>query len=455
MEKQGTFKGSNAEQKIQHIRNENLYLSRSILLEETGSSKIIKQIVTFTFLVIIAILTWISIMKVDEVAVASGELTPYGELTRIQHLFGGRVLSVTVEEGELVNKGDTLLEIDSENASVTLQEVIVRKEVLLASKVRLDALINDTKIDFSAVEDEVQEQIIDDQLSMYNQELHTAATSRSIIVNQLSQTISQIREITVESTNLSNKLEILRREESLRSDLLERGLNSQIVVMELEKEIVDVDGRISQMVHQKEALRSRRSELQQTLAQLNAQFKSRYTTELADINSELLTIDNSLQFHSNTVDYQTILAPLDGFIHDLSIIKVGEIVAPGVTLMEIVPKDRDMIAEIRISSQDIGHVREGQEVTMKLTTYNFRRYGGITGDLQKISQSAYLNEQTGESYYRGIVHVDDTSLEEKNSEKVLLPGMTLTAEIKTGKKTLLEYLLKPIYMSAYEAFHER
>jgi len=355
----------------------------------------------------------------------------------------------------LVNKGDTLLEIDSENASVTLQEVIVRKEVLLASKVRLDALINDTKIDFSAVEDEVQEQIIDDQLSMYNQELHTAATSRSIIVNQLSQTISQIREITVESTNLSNKLEILRREESLRSDLLERGLNSQIVVMELEKEIVDVDGRISQMVHQKEALRSRRSELQQTLAQLNAQFKSRYTTELADINSELLTIDNSLQFHSNTVDYQTILAPLDGFIHDLSIIKVGEIVAPGVTLMEIVPKDRDMIAEIRISSQDIGHVREGQEVTMKLTTYNFRRYGGITGDLQKISQSAYLNEQTGESYYRGIVHVDDTSLEEKNSEKVLLPGMTLTAEIKTGKKTLLEYLLKPIYMSAYEAFHER
>jgi len=100
-------------------------------------------------------------------------------------------------------------------------------------------------------------------------------------------------------------------------------------------------------------------------------------------------------------------------------------------------------------------VREGQEVTMKLTTYNFRRYGGITGDLQKISQSAYLNEQTGESYYRGIVHVDDTSLEEKNSEKVLLPGMTLTAEIKTGKKTLLEYLLKPIYMSAYEAFHER
>lgn len=455
MSKKENYAGSKTEQKIQHIRNENLYLSRSILLEETGSSKIVKQIILFTIAVILAILVWISIMKVDEVAIASGELIPHGELTRIQHLFGGKVLTIHVEEGELVSEGDTLFQIDAENAAVTLQEVAVRKEVLLASKLRLEALLQKKDVDFAPLKEKVQKQIIDDQKKIYLENIQTAVSGRNVIIKQIEQTAAQIKELDVERKNLQKKLAILEKEEKLRDDLLKKGLNSKIAYMELEKELSDVEGRIAQMIPQKTALKARLSELEETRKQYDSQLKSGFTSELAQINSELITIEKSLNFHNNTVNYLTILSPIDGYIHNLNIMKIGEIVPPGVTLMEIVPKDRDMEAEIRISSQDIGHVRTGQEVVMKLTTYNFRRYGGITGELRKISQSAYLDKNSGQSYYRGVVHVDDETIKENNSEKILLPGMTLTAEIKTGKKSLLEYLLKPIYMSAYEAFRER
>jgi membrane fusion protein, adhesin transport system len=133
---------------------------------------------------------------------------------------------------------------------------------------------------------------------------------------------------------------------------------------------------------------------------------------------------------------------------------VGGVIPPGAIITEIVPLDKELVVEAKIQPRDVGHVRIGQPVTVKVTTYDFSRYGGITGELKDVSASTFLDEQ-GEPYYKGIVELDRNYVGKDPMHNRVMPGMTVQADIKTGKKTLFSYLLKPVYSSVSTAFRER
>ncbi len=149
-----------------------------------------------------------------------------------------------------------------------------------------------------------------------------------------------------------------------------------------------------------------------------------------------------------------ITAPVRGVVKQFKTATIGAVVAPGETLMEIVPMDDEMVVEGRILPRDIGHVKLGQEVSVKVSTYEYNRYGDLTGLVRKISASTFQDRDRG-PYYKVIVVLQRNYLGDDPGQNLIFPGMVVQADIRTGAKTLLEYLLRPVYRSLNRAFSER
>ena len=174
--------------------------------------------------------------------------------------------------------------------------------------------------------------------------------------------------------------------------------------------------------------------------------------QLNDTEIEIKRLEKELEIIEKKLERSTIYSPIDGTIHNLQVHNSLEVVNGGFTILEIYPDEQALIAEIRISPDDIGHITVGQNVTIKLLTYDYSRYGGLSEKLLEISESTYINENN-EPFYKGLVSITHNTL--KNKKLPILPGMTLSAEIKTGEKSILTYLFKPVYYITDHAMSER
>ncbi|OQX32555.1 MAG: hypothetical protein B0D96_13315 [Candidatus Sedimenticola endophacoides] len=146
---------------------------------------------------------------------------------------------------------------------------------------------------------------------------------------------------------------------------------------------------------------------------------------------------------------------MEGVVHDLLVQSPGEVVSANDILLAVIPVDRPLVAKVKVQSKDIGHIRRGQSATLRVTTYDPRRYGVLKGEVEGLSPTAFVPEDKTEPFYEATIKLQRSYLGTPEKKMVLLSGMTLTADIKTGTKTLLEYLLKPIYLAKESAFHER
>ena len=177
--------------------------------------------------------------------------------------------------------------------------------------------------------------------------------------------------------------------------------------------------------------------------------------ELDVVTAEIAQVRELIHRLEDRVTRLKIIAPVHGFVKDIKVRSEGGVIAPGGILMDIVPIDDELRIETRISTKDVGHVNLGQNVTIKVTSFDFARYGSVNGVLENISATTYIDEKDGTPYYKGIVKLDVPYVGSEPSENRILPGMTVQADILTGNKTLFQYLLKPIYVSLQQSFRER
>jgi len=174
--------------------------------------------------------------------------------------------------------------------------------------------------------------------------------------------------------------------------------------------------------------------------------------QLNDTEIEIKRMNQELQIIKQKLQKSSLYSPIDGTIHNLKINNTNEVIEGGFTILEIYPKTQSLEAEVKISPDDIGHISNGQKVTVKFNTYDYSRYGGLKEELQEISESTYIDENN-EPYYKGVITIRKNSL--KSDRLPIIPGMTLTAEIKTGEKSILNYLFKPVYHITDHAMSER
>lgn len=429
------------------------YLAQSVILEEAGSSGLIRIASMTICMVVCAFLVWAAFTTVDEIAVTSGEVVPSGQVQTIQHLEGGLIKDILVKDGDIVEKGQVLLRLNPEQALGELEQMRARYAGLRIQAERLRAISTGQSPNWD-VAGTAYPGIIADQKALYEGQIENAKSRRNVLQNQIVQKKTELETFTEQESTLRKTLRILEEQLKVRETLFNKGLATRLVYLDIQKEVNVARGNLSKLLSDKQRAAESLTEVRSRLIELETTMRETALGELGAVTSETAQIRESMSKLQDRFARVDIKAPVRGAVKGLKTNTVGGVVPPGAVILEIVPMDKKLIVETRISVRDIGHVQVGQPVTVKVVTYDFARYGGITGELQDISASTYLDEKQ-QPYYKGKVKMDRNYVGFDPERNRVLPGMTVQADITTGKKTLLQYLLKPVYSSVMTSFRER
>jgi len=432
-------------------------LALPLTLEESGPPRFYQHLMIVGGVFLALSILWASVTEIKELARANGEVTPAGQVLLVQHLEGGIVAELLVSEGEIVDAGQPLVLLQPIAAEGDLGQLTARESAARFKIERLTAFIDARPMDPAIVGAAPSEA---DLTTFANEEAHLQASltaadrRREGFLARIEQRISEIESLSNQRLSLKEQVQLMVEQVTLREGLVEKGLVSRIVFLEtrrsLEQTRVQLISTAGNLARAREALREEEAgleELDATLISDALDIRSATAAELAETQSALLKL-------SDRVNRLTVSAPVRGIVQDLAVQSIGEIIAPGGLVAQIVPIDDELVAEVRVMPDDIGHIQIGHPASVKITTYDPARFGDIPGEVRRISAFTFRDEQD-EPYYKVIISLSKTHVGLGAAHHAVLPGMVVNAEIVTGSKSLVRYLLKPVFRSLDVAFTER
>lgn len=438
-----------------------IYSSYSDSNEKPNSvSKIIFILITGIFLIL---LLWASLAEIDELARGNGKVIPTDKIQTVQSLDGGIISEIFVKEGDTVKFDDPLMKIDTTRFQATLEESRQEYLSLLALKTRLEI---ESTIDIEKELPELQfdEKVMNDSSKYYiNEKLllenrfRELKSSINVLQSQENQKIQELKEIESTIKKLNDSLGFIEEQRKTIRKLVERGIKSNFDLLNIEKEYNQTKGDLQtaklSISRSNYAIIEARNRIQE---RLNT-FKSEASNELQKTVSQINRFEARLIGDKDKVDKTTITSPVDGIIKQLNFNTIGGVVQSGVDLIEIVPLSDALVVEAKIDPKDIAFINPSQKAIIKITAYDFSIYGGLDGKIVEISADTIVDKDSkeGKSYYRVLVKTDKNYLERKGKKLPIIPGMIATVDIVTGKKTILDFILKPILKVKQESLHER
>lgn len=362
---------------------------------------------------LVVLLVWAWLFELDEVSSGTGTVVPSSKEQVIQSLEGGILVELKVREGDVVEAGQVLAQLDRTKTESGVQESASRVRAALATAARLTAEVNGTPLDFPA---EVREEpgLIQTETALYQSRRQSLASSLA---------------------GVSEAQVLVRRELQLTEPLVKRGAASDVEVLRLKRQI---------------------NELQTKAADIRSQYQVKAREELAKANAEVEAQRSVTRGRADSLTRLTFTSPVRGIVNDIAVTTVGGVVPPNGKLMEIIPVDEKLLVEARISPRDVAFIHAGQDATVKITAYDYSIFGGLKGKVTTISPDTLQDEVKKDVYYyRVYIRTDSDHLKNKSGKVFsIVPGMIATVDIHTGSKTVLDYLLKPLN-KAREALRER
>lgn len=405
-------------------------------------------------LALAAAVVWASLTKLDEVAVAQGEVVPQSQTRVIQHLEGGIVRELVVRDGDAVKAGDTLLRLSLGSGPVNRAELLVRRDGLALRRARLAAEASGEGIRFPADAEKRQPELAASERAAYEGRKRELATAQSVLSQQLSQRGSEIRELQARAAALAGELRISREKLQISTDLLKDGLTSRLEHLDAQRELGRITGERSRTAAQIATANAARAEAEARLREQGEKFATQVRDELGTVEVDLRRANELMAEATEQKGRTEIRSPIDGTVKNLRYNTIGGVVRPGEPIMEIVPQRDRLVIEARLDPADRGYVRAGQPAVVKLSTYDFVRYGGLDGRVVRIAPDTD-NSTTGRTFFRVVVETERTWLGPETGALPISPGMEATVDIRTGRRTVIDYLLRPILKLRSEAFRER
>ena len=386
------------------------------LLEQTAPR--IRWALYMLVLIVLAALAWAGLTRVDEVTRGTGKVISNSGDQTIQSLEGGILASLKVKQGDRVEKGQVLLELDATRANATYKEGLNKMVALQASAARLRA------------EAYGQPLVFPKELKNYARITRDETLAYKSRLQALEQSVSE----------LQHSLQLAEQEVKMSEPLSARGLISEIELLKNRRQVNDFRLQINER---------------------QSKYRAEANAELGRVESELSQSRENVVARADTAHHTVLTAPVRGIVKDIRTSTIGGIVQPAAVIMEIVPLDDQLLVEGRFRPQDVAFLRPGLPATVKITAYDFGIYGGLNGVVEQISADTLREDSrtaiaaTGEeTYYRVLVRTQAASLKVDGKSLPIIPGMTTSVDIRSGEKSILDYLLKPVF-KAREAFRER
>ncbi|SNB59114.1 membrane fusion protein, adhesin transport system [Marinobacter sp. es.042] len=403
------------------------------------------------FLAFVALLVWAGFATIDEVARGDGKVIPSSQLQVVQSLDGGVVEMLSVQEGELVKKGQLLVSVESTRFDSDYAEQMARELSLLADTFRLRALVEDTEISFPSDFQERAPQLIAVQKSLFENSRRELQEQQAIYQQQLEQRQADLQEALSARQQYREVLGLASRELELKRPLLASGAVSEVDLIKLEREISNARGEAAQAESAINRSRAAIAEAESKIRETGLVMTNRWRQQLSEAISELAASREMLEGLQDRVSKTRIVAPVDGTVQRLFVKTVGGVVAPGQDVVEIVPLNDELLVEARVSPKDIAFIRRGQGAIIKFSAYDFAVFGGLKATVEHISADTITDEKDN-TYYLTRLRTETQSFSE---QLAIIPGMTVQVDILTGEKTILEYLLKPVLRATSQALSER
>ncbi len=398
---------------------------------------------------------WAHYAVLDEVTRGEGTIIPSSRTQVIQNLEGGILAEILVHEGDIVEPGDVLVRIENIVAKASLQDARSQYLTLLATEARLMAEIEgNQQIDFPLGVMNEAPTVAADQQRLFSARRRQLEAQISVLKSQAQQRKQEVAEMGSRLRQLEQSLSLAREELAITSPLVQKGVMPRIELIRIERQVADLEGEIRTIRTAIPRLQSAQQEANQRVEEMRLTAQTEASNELNSTRAELKSISQSLFAGEDRVTRTAVTSPVRGTVKDMKITTVGGVIQPGEDIMEIVPLDDTLIVEALVRPADIAYLRPDQKAVIKVSAYDFSIYGGLTAKLERISADTIKDEQ-GESFYHVYLRTEENSLLHHGEELPIIPGMTVTAEILTGEKSVLNYLLKPILRARDSALRER
>lgn len=356
---------------------------------------------------------WAALFKLEEVSTGTGKVIPSSKEQIIQSLEGGILTKLDVKEGDIVEKGTILAQFDPTRFASNVGESQSLLVSSLATSARLRAEVNGTALQFPEIVQK-DSQLVREETQLYN--------TRRI---NLEESIS----------DLTTSLTLVQQELRMTEPLVAKGAASEVEVLRLKRQA---------------------SDLQKQINDTRSQYYVKAREELSKANTDVETQRQIVKGKSDTLNRTVFRAPVRGVVKEIDVMTLGGVIPPNGKIMTIVPLDEQLLIEARISPRDIAFIRPNQQALVKITAYDYAIYGGLHGKVTVISPDTIRDEvKQDQFYYRVYIRTDSDKLRNKQGKTfATTPGMVATVDIRTGQKTVLDYLIKP-FNKAREALRER
>ena len=398
---------------------------------------------------------WANFAELDEVTRGEGKVIPSSKTQVIQNLEGGILADILVREGQIVEVDEVLVRIDNTAAESNKRELEGRYYALRAAIARLEATIEGKEeIDFA---DDIRENYpeeIDGQILLFEAQNAQLESQVSVLETDKNQRKQEINELVSRRNTVKHSLDLARQEMSLTRPLVNKGLMPKLDLIRMERQIGDLEGEIKTINAGIPRAKSALKGAEERINELVLSMRAELFDELNRTRVELKSVSETLFASTDRVTRTEVRSRVRGTVKELKFNTVGGVIPPGADIIEIVPLDDTLLIEAQVRPADIAFLRPNQDAMIKVSAYDFSIYGGLEASLEHISADT-IKDENGDSFYRVYLRTSKNSLERHGEVLPIIPGMTATAEILTGKKTVLEYILKPILKARDRAMRER
>ena len=401
---------------------------------------------------------WASFAEVDEIARGDGKIIPASKTQIIQASEPGVVQEIAVKIGQVVKKNDLIIRLDNTFNTSSLGEQQAKARALRTRIARLQfEQTGDLKGAFPCPPEiqTVAPEICDNEQKLLVARRDNFEVKLSVLKSRLDQREKELDEANANADRLTKNLAVSDQEAKLVEAMVKKGLMARTEQLRVEREQTELNG---QLVLAGETIKKARSAIMEAKLQvdeLGLQLQQEALGDLTQALADLSVVDETIRGATDKVARTDIRSPVDGIVNTLDINTVGAFVQPGAVVAGIVPTSETLLVEARVSPRDVAFIRPGQDALIKVTAYDFSIFGGIEGKVSNITADSLVDQKTGEPYYQVRVATDKSTLVRDGKTYSIIPGMICSVDIKTGRKTILTYLMKPINKAREEAMSER
>ncbi len=408
-------------------------------------------------------LLWASFSQIDELVRGQGTVVPANKIQTIQNLDGGIISEILVKEGHHVKRDQPLMKIDTVRYEASLEENKEAYLSLLAKRTRLNAELALTtsqsipKLYFpqeltnsNSNYMKVESDLFFNKVNEYKNSIHT-------LEFQLSQKRQELQEIFAKEKQLERSLVFIAEQRDTIKKMVQSGSKSSIELLKAESSYNEIKGNLEattlSIPRSKLAIEEAESKIYEKISN----FKTESSTKMQETEGELKKITSRLVSDKDKLSKTVVRSPVNGIIKIINLNTIGGVVRSGDNLLEIVPDNDILLIEARIDPKDIAFINPTLKVIVKITAYDFSIYGALEGKIVEISADSIKDKDSKDNkmYYKVLVQTTKNYLERNGEKLPIIPGMIASVDIVTGKKTIMDFILKPILKTQQNAFHER